>query len=378
MAARARIVASALAAGLLVAGFGGGLVSGARAGSSARTTAAAAPSLVAPAAAASELATMWRVREKALSDDDVAALKRVDTGAALDRDVGLTLYVKGLGTSSLRVQRHLGRSVVVVPYQTRYPISFLAFVETSSEFQPKTQAAATVGYETDTLVFAKSAASEPWRVALATRQLGGFGFTPPRQLVYAPPAPSSSWISPTGALRALAQFDQESVEESSAPSVPMDGGPWTTGAYSAFSSEGPNGITDNGGVRRVHTYYVSPNTDGVYHFDAMGADLVCGAVRANGTLTPSRPGGYLFQNPTRTNWGGWLAPGRYGVIRTSELNQVCLSIPATRDNGIDVVSGEYDLDEWAATGAHSTTTTGQLASIRATGGQHRSAHSPLA
>jgi hypothetical protein len=41
---------------------------------------------------------MWRVREKALSDDDVAALKRVDTGAALDRDVGLTLYVKGLGT----------------------------------------------------------------------------------------------------------------------------------------------------------------------------------------------------------------------------------------------------------------------------------------
>src|ERR1019366_4072496 len=27
-----------------------------------------------PAAAASELATMWRVREKALSDDDVAAL----------------------------------------------------------------------------------------------------------------------------------------------------------------------------------------------------------------------------------------------------------------------------------------------------------------
>ena len=161
--------------------------------------------------------------------------------------------------------------------------------------------------------------SAPWRIALATRKLGGSTFTPPRQLAYAPPAPSSSWISPTGALRALAQFDQESVEESSAPSVPMDAGPWTTGAYSAFSNEGPNGITDDGGVHRVHTaYYVSPNTDGVrYHFDAMGVDIVCGAVRASGTLTPSLPGGYLRQNSTRTNWGGWLAPGGYRVIRTS-------------------------------------------------------------
>ena len=311
---------------------------------------------------------MWPVREQALHDDDVAVLKRVDTGAALDRDVGLTLYVKGLGATSLRVQRQLGRSVVVVPYQTRYPISFLAFVETSSEFKPNTQAAATVGYETDTLVFVKAAASAPWRVALATRQLGGFAFTPPPRPAYAPAAPSSSWISPTGALRALSQFDQESVDESSAPSVPFDEGPWTTGVDSAFSSEGPNGLTDRGGVRRVHTYYVSPDTDGVYHFDAMGTDLVCGAVRAHGTLTPSSPAGYLLQNPARTNWGGWLAPGRYSVVRTSELNQVCLSIPATRDNGIDVVSGEYDLDEWTATGTHSTTTTGQIASTRAMNG----------
>ena len=89
--------------------------------------------------------SMWRLREKALSDTLMTwplAQARGHWSRALDRDVGLTLYVKGLGVSSLRVQRHLGRSVVVVPYQTGYPISFVALLETSSEFRPKTHAAA--------------------------------------------------------------------------------------------------------------------------------------------------------------------------------------------------------------------------------------------
>ena len=160
----------------------------------------------------------------------------------------------------------------------------------------------------------------------------------------------SAALSPTGALQAFAQFDQESVDLSSAPSFPMGAGPWTTGSDAAYANEGPNGLTNDGTIRRVHTYYVSPSSDGVYHFDAMGLDLVCGAVRAKGTVTPSQPGGYLVQNPTRTNWGGWLAPGDYSVIDTSELYPVCVSIHRTRVEGMDVVGGEYGLDEWAATG----------------------------
>jgi len=335
---------------MIVAGFGGIMAAHATAGSFARPTSTSASSLVTPAAARSVLTAMWSVRETALHADDVTALERVDTGAARDRDVGLTLYARGLGISTGHVRRPLGQSVVVVPYQTRFPVSFLAFVATSAEFSPQSGAETRPGYATDLLVFTKAAASQPWRVALETQHIGGFGFTAPSGSAYAPAAPSSGWVSATGALQALAQFDDQSVEESSSPSaIPMAAGPWTTGPLSAFANEGPNGATDGGTVLRVHTYGVSA-ADGIYHFDAMGVDLVCGAVTATGVLTPAHTGGYLLQNATRTNWGGWLAPGAYRAIHTSELNQVCLSIPSERYQGIAVVSGEYVLDEWTATG----------------------------
>jgi hypothetical protein len=294
---------------------------------------------------------MWQEREAARSHDNVGALAAFDTGAALDRDVGLTRYAKGLGVPSRRRERPLGPSVVIVPYQTHYPISFLAFVETSGDFSPASAAQTQIGYETVLLVLTKVGQSEPWHVAVETHYAGGFGFTPPPSNAYAPTEPSGGWVTPLDALTDLARFDQQAVKTGRFPAGSLfAAGPWTTGANSAIANDGVDGPIDGGVVIHAHTYGIQPQADGVYQFDAMGVNLACGTVRVHGVLTPTSPRGYLFQNTARTNYGGWIAPGDYRVIHTSELNQVCVQIAPTASGGMRVVSGESGLDEWSATG----------------------------
>ena len=304
-----------------------------------------------PAGAGAELKAMWPRREAARSGDNVATLDQLDTGAELDRDVGLIRYAQGIGLPSPWAQRPLGPSVVVVPYQTRYPISFLAFVETSGEFAPLTGARSDVGYETVLLVFTRASQSRPWRVAMETHYAGGLGFTPPPSGTYAPPINLSyAWRSPLAALDDLARFDQDAVQrrrDSSESSFVV--GPWTTGANSAVANEGVDGPIDGGTIVHIHTYSVDPKLDGIYQFSAPeGINLVCGTIRVQGVVRPIRQDETLLQNSARTNWGGWLSAGQYSLIHTSELNQVCLGLSNTLY--ITAVSGESGLDEWNATG----------------------------
>lgn len=294
---------------------------------------------------------MWPRREAARSGENVATLDQLDTGAELDRDVGLIRDAQGVGLSSPWAQRPLGPSVVVVPYQTQYPISFLAFVDTSGEFAPQTGARSHVGYETVLLVFTKVSQARPWRVAMETHYAGGLGFTPPRSGAYAPPInPSDAWRSPLTALEDLARLDQDAVQrkrDSSASAFVA--GPWTTGANAAVANDGLDGPIDGGTIVHAHTYSVDPKLDGIYQFSAPeGITLVCGTIRVHGVVRPIRQDETLLQNAARTNWGGWLAAGQYSLIQTSELNQVCLRLSNTLY--ITAISGESGLDEWNATG----------------------------
>jgi hypothetical protein len=315
------------------------------------TRAATAGSLITPAAARTELAAIWHQREAARSSDDEAALARLDTGAARDRDVGLTRYVRGLHEPSRRVRRPLGPAVVVVPDQTQFPIAFLAFVETTADFGPTSGAQSRIGYETVLLVLLKDSAAAPWQVALETHYAGGLGFTAPPSGEYAPPEPAAGWITPTAALVALANADQYAVVHGRySPSSPFLPGSWTTGADAALANEGVDGPIDGGSVTNSHSFGVDASQDGVYNFDAIGANLVCGAIRISGIHRPAR-GGVLLQNAARTNWGGWLAPGLYSLIHTLSLNQVCLQINPTRAGGIRQISGESTFVGYDASGS---------------------------
>jgi hypothetical protein len=255
-------------------------------------------------------------------------------------------------------RRPLGPSVVVVPYQTRYPISFLAFVETTGEFAPLSGPASHIGFLTVMLVLVKASHSAPWRVAIEAHYGGGFGFVPPAVGTYAPPiSASETWVSSRTALQDLARLYQQEVEHgiasamSAAPGL-FEAGPWTTGANSALANDGMNGPFHDREFVDTSRYSLDPASDGIYQFSAPGqTNIVCGAIRIHGTVTPASSHEVILQTANRRNWGGWLPPGEYSALQPSGLNQVCLGIYAPSNQGnIAVIGGESGLDEWTLTG----------------------------
>ena len=315
--------------------------------------------LVTPAQARAELAALWPMRETARSTGNTRVLEQIDTGAALERDVGDILNARGEGQPSPWAKRAFGPSIVVVPSQTHYPVSFLAFVETTGDFPSADAATRTIGYETVMLVITKSSASSSWRVAHETQYGGSFGFAPPPADAYAMPIPQSEkWVSPIGALQDLAHLDELEVARGVRAAMLQLGtlfapGAWTTGNSTAVIDDGRNGLIDSGTVREKTTFSVDPHLDPIYEFNAPGAvNLVCGTIRVTTVNTPERPGGVLGQNSARTNWGGWLRPGYYTTITDAEMNQVCLgTYPLPQTDSIYVISGEFPgFDAWTVTG----------------------------
>ena len=335
------------------------LVAGGGLGAAASAASSASEALVTPSQARAELTSLWAAREAARSAGDSAALRVIDMGAARDRDIGLISYARGERLPEPWAKRPLGPSVVVVPFQTHYPISFLAFVETREEYAAYTTGpAAQIGFETVMLVVVKSSPSARWRVANESHYGGRFNFTPPASGTYAPPIPAGdTWISPLAALQDLARLDQLEVDHGVSGAMADTSnlflpGAWTTGNSTPVVDNGRNGLRGQG-FKAINTFSVDPSIDGIYQF--VGPDslnVVCGTIRIHAVVTPGQPGGALLQNASRTNWGGFLAPGLYRAIYGQGLNQVCLGIgPHAATGAIIEVSGEAPgFDKWTETG----------------------------
>jgi hypothetical protein len=318
-----------------------------------------ANAVITPASAREVLADVWAQRELARTEDNPAAIEAIDTGPELTRDMGITREAQDEGVWSQRVQRPFGPSAVFVPYQTSYPASFLAAVQTTSQWSSSPASDTPEGLATALLVLTKASASAPWRVAMETRyehaisqtdvglDLGALGASE----AFDPPPPRPGWTSAAKAISGLAGFYQHYAEYGDAPAQSEFGhSPWTTGQGERIAEGGLNGQIDAKGFRNSVTYDADPAADGLYQFDVGGDDLVCGTVRGVETALPARPGGYLSQPRSRHNWGGWLAPGAYSKITSPLIHQVCLVVPPDGYEGIRAISGDDEGSSWNTTG----------------------------
>jgi hypothetical protein len=311
------------------------------------------------------LPKIWSSRERARSSDDGAALRRIDTGVELERDIGVTLNARGVGDWSARVRRRYGPGIDVVPRPTGFPQSFLGVVQTSKMYATSSTDRTPQALNAVALVvLTKSSPTARWRVALETGGTGAMSQLPHWHQAfnassdphpgYSPTAPAPSWIGPSTAMSDLARLYEHYANHGTPPAGSrFRSGPWTTGQGRRLSSDVHTGQTVlNGqvnpqGFRQTVSYYVD-RADPTYQFDFGGIDLTCGTVRG---VTRSNPvGGYLLQTPDRRNWGGWLAPGAYASITTSLFHQVCMEIPATSSGEIRMVSGDDPVSEWKVTG----------------------------
>ncbi len=302
------------------------------------------------------LIAVWAARETARTSDDAPALRRLDAGVELERDLGVTYDNRRQGLWSRRVKRPLGPNLVVVPRQSRFPNSFLAAMQTSGEWALSATDHTPSGVETDLLVFTRANRASTWRVAGESRFPGPLTkLTAGREVAQLPsvggysPAPRQPrWITPRQAIAALAGYYQHFADYGTKPDAsPFRPGTWTTGQGSLIAAVGLPGQINSRGYRNTVRYSADPH---VYEFDLNGADVVCGTVRGVSIDIPPTPAGYLNQPRDRNNWGGLLAPGPYAEIHEYLMHQVCLAISPTRAGGIEAISGDDTISGWKTTG----------------------------
>jgi hypothetical protein len=325
----------------------------------ARSAPASTVSIITPAAARQVLLRVWAMRELARTTDNKRALAKLDTGVELKRDMGVTFIANGEGEWSQRARRPLGRSALVVSHQSSFPASFLAIVETTNQWA-RSQSSHTpaAGRYTTLLVFTKTSAAAPWRVAMETDYEGTFARNPAREdlgvsastSAYAPPAPNTRLKAST-ALTLLANLYNNYAtlgngggESAFAPSY------WTIGQGRRIAADGLNDQINVHGYRN-NVRYSFDQVDGAYQFNVGDEDLTCGTVRGEDLATPASANGYVNQTRDRKNWGGELAPGAYSQITILIVHQVCLFIgPHVGFRGIPALSGDDDNASWNVTG----------------------------
>ncbi|HEY4896317.1 MAG TPA: hypothetical protein VII01_09530 [Solirubrobacteraceae bacterium] len=316
--------------------------------------------VITPTAARLVLAAVWGKRELARTSDDADAIKALDTSPELARDMSVTIEARDRGGWSQRVQRPLERSVVLVPQQMRFPASFLAVVQTTSQWSASPVSHTPAGLATALLVFTRASRSATWRVAMETNYHGTIeqtsvgldlgAFAAPA--TFSAPASQPAWTSPARAIRELAAFYEHYAEDGVAPPhSPFLPSYWTTGQGEQIAAVGLNGQVSPRGFRNHVTYTTDLAADGLYQFGLGAMNLTCGTVRGREIAKPAEAGGYLNQPADRANWGGWLAPGAYSRITSALMHQVCLVIAPTSFGGIQAISGDDEDDDLNVVGA---------------------------
>ena len=292
------------------------------------------------------LAQLWRKREAALANDNKSAISALDTGAALARDLNNIAEAVGHGDAGGRPEPALGPHFVALEQTNRYPYSFLAGVQLQTSVPAREQS-------TYLLVVTKVSSSSPWRVAMETTRGGsleelwedleelkpGSEGSALKQGAATHGNSDRAWIQPTGTLATVAAYFQHYAEYGGPPAQsPIMPGPWTTQEGYFIAQNDPRYVVNRQGVR-AKVAYTPDLQDGIYTFVERGLTITCGTIAVSNVWTPAAPDDYLYQSPSRTNWGVGLAPGAYQSIRGIGEHQICLTTsPAKRS--IKVFGGE--------------------------------------
>jgi hypothetical protein len=258
----------------------------------------------------------WPRREAAFAAADVAAIQRLETGAAVLADVGVLQDVAGRmpSPSIARVRDH-GQIGVWVPRQEVFPAVFLAAVNTETH---EDRAARQM-----LLVFSKGRRGARWRLA----QYGVWGRASidedaRRGDSFSAPPPVIEGLRPGALPSELAAFWQACWDTGDVPSSRFLPGYWTTQRCELIAGSRPGEFSPACGCIPSLRYRPYPNAE-QYAFTFRSGLLACFAIEIEDVST-ARPGRALFQDRNRNNWGGLLAAGWYREIVKIDLRQVCV------------------------------------------------------
>ena len=291
---------------------------------------------------------LWAQRERALAEDDVDTIERLETGVAREVDIAAAREdLARRGPSVALGGREFMGVNVTVGTEPGHPATFLAQLHTNG-----------YGGQASTrfihiLVLTRGDHASPWRLAFDA-DYGGASKFPHEHYE----APGPTWIDPALVHQELADYWQHWKNAGTAPIESLFGpGPWTTERGELIASVPQDGLRDVCQCRTHVEYSVDLGADGLYRFGLPEGELVCSAVRIHTVERPRWKLGLLRQDPDRRNWGGLLAPGWYRSLDKRSSYQTCILIRPESDPrgpGLEPIGGGRTVDTVAMTGVRAS------------------------
>jgi hypothetical protein len=284
-----------------------------------------------PGEAANVVDALWLVRERALANTDMATIRELETGPALEWDAAC--YDGCQPTSP----RPMQKMQVFVPRQSTYPAYFLAEVLTITNDL-------TVPY-VETMVFTRASTSLPWMLNFDT----GYSEIPTMSEQsevdaqgFDAPAPSFTGVTVSDLPGELAAYWQTWKDTGAAPpGARFEGGTWTN-EWGPYIYNYAQELTSEG-LSEAATYSADPSQDGQWTFaidDMVGDQLVdgmalsCGTVRFTSVI--SALSGYTITQPVdQSTWSDLLPAGTYSQLTRVGLRQSCFLLqPGSASIGV--------------------------------------------
>lgn len=273
-------------------------------------------SLVTPDTAKQVFEATWRLRDEALVRRDVATVRAIETGPALEVDLARMLYGTGTNRTGSDVGR-LDAFNVYVPAQTTWPVRFMAQAVTTSAGEPFLEV----------MVFVREGPTSSWLLTLDTGMSADDDYQPHPQPQNVDPdrynvVPPSEWIQPQDVAPALSSYWQAWIKHGRPPveGIPFATGHWTT-EYGKTIADLEGKPDSNGLLGSLHPADPPPASQ-IWVFGVSGKQLACFPLRDRVTWK-----GPAHQDGERRKWGPHLPPGTYRTVTSERVRQTCAVIP---------------------------------------------------
>jgi hypothetical protein len=264
--------------------------------------------------AAALFSSFWVLRQTDLVNGSTKALKLIESGMALKTDED------NCGCGVVPWGPPLGHSIFVTR-QTSFPAYFM------TEALAEIPATATDSEFFIVLVFQRLAADQPWKVVIDSQQ-GFITKVSPAKFIDQPVVDPEGFdvsglfefpggTAPlAGDLAAYWQYWADHGHRP--PATKLDPGLWTT-------QRGPSLWQDAHGRPAndivYHYHWVPGPSKNAWVVPGPGFEIACGSILDTATLT--RPHGFIYQPPDRSQFPPELAPGNYKSVVWYAVESPC-------------------------------------------------------
>jgi hypothetical protein len=293
-------------------------------------------SLITPNQAQMVATAMFTAWQSALATSDTRALTQLASpGPMLNGTIYNCAYPNGLCLVGPQTPPLLGLMQTTVPYQTSYPLYFMASIQTTNEVTTNSGLNEQEPWM-DMEILTKASSAASWRLSFDSGYNAPGGTEPaylpfdeatevdsPGAGIYNAAPTAAPSVSATNFLPLLASYYQSFKLLGHAPanSVFVEGG--QTSGEGMQLAQDRNDSTYNGS--RDTYQFGWDSSAGSWRFTTTGGyPMECGSVVDKATVTALS--GVLLQNSDETNYGISLAPGSYRKITTSAEHEVCVYV----------------------------------------------------